>query len=138
MDLDLDLYVKKSNENPVYYAQYAYARISSVFRVAKENGLDVKLVDKFKCLDYEKSSKLINTLLQYPSYVEMCSSKRVPHKMTQYIQSLAKALHTYYNDEKIITDNLDEVNEKLTLLKAVQIVLKDALSLIGVGVLEKM
>ena len=138
MDLDLDLYVKKSNENPVYYAQYAYARISSVFRVCKDNGLDVKLVKEFNNLDLEKTSKIINVLLQYPSFVEMCATKRVPHKMTQYIQSLAKVLHTYYNDEKIITDNIDEVNEKLTLLKAVQIVLKDALSLIGVGVLEKM
>ena len=138
MDLDLDLYVKKSNENPVYYAQYAYARISSVFRVCKENGIDVNLVNEFKTLDYEKTSKLVNTLLQYPSYVEMCATKRIPHKLTQYIQNLAKALHTYYNDEKIITDNILEVKEKLTLLKAVQIVLKDALSLIGVGVLEKM
>ena len=68
----------------------------------------------------------------------MCATKRIPHKLTQYIQNLAKALHTYYNDEKIITDNISEVKEKLTLLKAVQIVLKDALSLIGVGVLEKM
>lgn len=138
MDLDLDLAVKNTNENPVYYVQYAYARIASLFRVIKENNQQFNEVTGFSKLNYETANKLIKTLLQYPSYVEEAATKRLPHKISQYSLMLATALHSYYNDEKIISDDVELMNEKLTLLKAVQIVLKDSLSLIGVSVKEKM
>jgi len=138
MDLDLDLAVKNTNENPVFYAQYAYARICSLFRVLEEQNSEFKEVDEFKYLDSDKVSKLIFTITQYPLFVEEAAIKRLPHKVSQYVLNLASALHSFYNDEKIITDNLDETNEKLTILKAVQIVLKDCLNLIGVSVKEKM
>ena len=66
------------------------------------------------------------------------ASTRLPHKVAQYVMQLAANFHSFYSEEKIITDDLEETLEKLTLLKAVQIVLKDALSLIGVGVKERM
>lgn len=138
MDLDLDLAVKNSNENPVYYVQYAYARISSLFRVCAEQNLDVSFVDEFRCMDYTKISKLVFLLCQYPLIIEEAALKRLPHKISQYLLDLAGALHSYYNEEKIITPNQRETNEKLTLLKAVQLVIKDGLSLIGVGVKERM
>ena len=138
MDLDLDLAIKKSTDNPVYYAEYAHARICSLFQMVKERGLEYKEVDKFTKFDVNKAKNIINVLLQYQSFVEMCATKRVPHKMCQYVLMLAKALHTFYNDEKIITDDNDLLNEKLTLLNAVRIVLKDSLSLIGVNAMEKM
>ena len=138
MDLDLDLAIKKSTDNPVYYAEYAHARICSLFETVKEKGLEYHRVDSFKKFDVNIAKNLINVLLQYQSYVEMCATKRVPHKMCQYVLMLAKALHTFYNDEKIITDDNELLNEKLTLLEAVRFVLKDALSLIGVNAMEKM
>ena len=138
MDLDLDLAVKKSTDNPVYYVQYAHARISSLFRVVEEQGIKFKEVSEFKKFDVNKASKLINVLLQFPTYIEMAATKRLPHKICHYVTALAKALHTFYNDEKIITDDLEELNEKLTLLKAVQIVLRNALNLIGVNAVDKM
>lgn len=138
MDLDLDLAVKKSTDNPVYYVQYAHARISSLFRVVEEQGIEFKEVSGFKKFDVNKASKLINILLQFPTYIEMAATKRLPHKICHYVTALAKALHTFYNDEKIITDDLEELNEKLTLLKAVQIVLRNALNLIGVNAVDKM
>ena len=138
MDLDLDLAVKKSTDNPVYYVQYAHARISSLFRVVEEQGIEFKEVSEFKKFDVNKASKLINVLLQFPTYIEMAATKRLPHKICHYVTALAKALHTFYNDEKIITDDLEELNEKLTLLKAVQIVLRNALNLIGVNAVDKM
>ncbi len=138
MDLDLDLAVKNTTENPVFYVQYAYARISSVLRVVAENGHDFKEVTEFNQIDLEKASKIINALLKYPAYVADAASKRIPHKICQYVYMLAGTLHSYYNEEKIITDNKQELNEKLTLLKAVQIVLKDSLNLIGVNVVERM
>ena len=66
------------------------------------------------------------------------AAKRIPHRICQYILSLAQALHSYYNDEKIISEDVELTNEKLTLMQAVAYVLKDALSLIGVGTKEKM
>jgi len=134
MDLDLDLAVRQSNDNPVYYAQYAYARISSLFRKC-ENYTEVK---EFKYLNLDKTKKMIMSLIQYPNVVKEAAEKRIPHRVSQYVLSLAATLHGYYNDEKILTENQDEMNEKLTLLNAVRIVLKDSLSLLGVGVKEEM
>ncbi len=138
MDLDLDLAVKNSNENPVYYVQYAYARICSLFRIAEEQHLDFHPVTEFKVLDCNKIFKMIFNLLQYPLVIEEAATKRLPHKLPQFLLALATSLHTYYNDERVITENTQEVMEKLTVLKAVQIVLKDGLNLIGVGVKERM
>lgn len=138
MDLDLDLAVKQNNENPVYYVQYAYARIASVFRVIAEKNIEFKELDSFKVLNNDITSKIVLTLLQYPAVVKEAALKRIPHKICQYSYQLATVLHSFYNDEKIITDNYEETNEKLNLLKAVQIVLKNSLNLIGVNVREKM
>lgn len=137
MDLDLDLAVKNTNENPVFYVQYAYARIASLFRVIEENN-SFEEVKSFSKLNFETANKLVKVLLQYPAFVIDAATKRLPHKISQYSLMLATALHSYYNDEKIISDDKELTNEKLTLLKAVQIVLKDSLSLLGVSVKEKM
>ncbi|MBO7078630.1 MAG: arginine--tRNA ligase, partial [Bacilli bacterium] len=134
MDLDLDLALKQSNENPVYYAQYAYARIRSLFRMYP----NFKEVKEFNKIDLSKCEDLITILMQYPSVIVEAASKRIPHRICQYILSLAQALHSYYNDEKIISDDELLTNEKLTLMQAVAYVLKDALGLIGVGTKEKM
>ncbi len=134
MDLDLDLAVRQSNDNPVYYAQYAYARICSIFRRCDS----ISFVNEFKKIDLEKTKKIITCLLQYPSVVKEAAEKRIPHRISQYVLSLASTLHAYYNDEKILTDDIKEIQEKLTLLNAVKIVLKNSLELLGVGVKEEM
>lgn len=134
MDLDLDLAVRQTNDNPVYYAQYAYARICSLFRKCN----NYQPVNDFNKIDLTKVKKLIMILLQYPSVIKEAAEKRIPHRVSQYVLNLASALHGYYNDEKILTDDVQEMNEKLTLLNAVKIVLKDSLGLLGVGVKEEM
>ena len=134
MDLDLSLAVKQSNDNPVFYAQYAYARIRSLFNKF-ENYQEVK---EFTRLDFSKLQDIMTLLVQYPSVVEEAASKRIPHKLSQFALSLASAFHSYYNDEAIITDDVLLTNEKLTVLNAVAIVLKDALNLVGVNTKEKM
>ncbi|MBO4623106.1 MAG: arginine--tRNA ligase [Bacilli bacterium] len=137
MDLDLDLIVKQSNENPVYYVQYAYARICSLFRNMQANNLEfIESTSLDKVEDEVK--ELVGLLLQYPKVVEEAATKRLPHKISTYVYSLASAFHSFYNDNKIISDDLDKTNQLLTVSKATGIVLKDALSLIGVGVKEKM
>ena len=77
-------------------------------------------------------------LAEYPLVIEEAAEKRLPHKIPQYLLNLAAALHGYYNDEKIITDDPVATSERLALVKAVQIVIKDGLGLIGVGVKERM
>ena len=138
MDLNLDLMKQKSNENPVFYAQYAHARIKSIFRNYQESGKEFKAVSKFNYLDLNKIKDLCLVLLQYQNVVEEAATKRLVHKMTHYISELAYQLHSFYNEEKVITENDELTNEKLTVLKAVEIVLKDALSLVGVSAPEKM
>lgn len=138
MDLDLDLALKQTNENPVYYIQYAYARIASLFRTYEEMGLKWQLPGDFIEIDLDKLDKLILLLAQYPLIIKEAALKRIPHKIAQYCYQLAAALHYYYNDEKIITENSRDTVEKLSVLKAVQIVLKNSLDLIGVNVKEKM
>ena len=138
MDLDLSLLKKNSNDNPVYYVQYAHARISSLFKTALDKGLKYQELKEFKTLDFARSKDLVLKLLEYPEIIEDASTKRLPHRVTQYAYELANYLHSYYSDVKIITDSKAESNERLNLLKAVQIVLKDALSLIGVKAKDKM
>lgn len=138
MDLDLDLMKQKSNDNPVFYAQYAHARICSVFKNYESTGNWEKPVKEFSLIDLEKTKSICLLLLQYPSVIEEVATKRLVHKMTHFINELAYLLHSYYNDEKIITNNVQMTMEKLTILNAIKIVLADALSLIGVSAPEKM
>ncbi|MGI6710113.1 MAG: arginine--tRNA ligase [Bacilli bacterium] len=138
MDLDLDLAIKNSNENPVYYVQYAYARICSLFKVAKDRGIKLKPLNEFEKIDVKSIEKIIKVLIQYPNYIEEAATKRRPHKLIQYALELATCVHSYYNDEKIITEDEKLTIEKMTVFEAVKIVLKDCLSLVGVGVKEKM
>lgn len=138
MDLDLDLMKQKSNDNPVFYAQYAHARICSIFKNATENNIEFKPVHQFHKINPDTIKDLCLALLKYPYVIEEIATNRLVHKLTHYIDELAYLLHSYYNDQKVITEDKELVMEKLTVLKAVQIVLKDALSLIGVSAPEKM
>lgn len=138
MDLDLDLALKNSNENPVYYVQYAYARICSLFKVAEKRGITYTGVSEFADIDIKNIEKIVKVLIQYPNYIEEAAIKRKPHKLIQYDLELATCVHAYYNDEKIITEDEEMTIEKMTVFEAVKIVLKDCLSLVGVGVKEKM
>jgi arginyl-tRNA synthetase len=139
MDLDLDLALKESNENPVFYAQYAHARIASIFRqcIDRKVTVDLTIID-FKTLESDKALDLLGVLIDYPNVIEEAASKRIPHKITQYIQRLATALHSFYASEIVITQDLLATQERLAMLNAVKIVLKDALSLVGVHAKERM
>ena len=138
MDLDLTLMKQKSNDNPVFYIQYAHARICGIFE--KFTSLGGKFVEQtsFNHLNLEKVKPLLLRLLKYQNLLEEIATKRLVHKLPNYLYNLASELHVYYNDEKVITDNLEETLEKLTVLNAVRIVLKDALSLIGVSAPQRM
>ncbi|MFK9091592.1 arginine--tRNA ligase [Bacillus salipaludis] len=139
LDFDLDLAVSESNENPVYYAQYAHARISSILRSGEEKGVQVDVGADFSQVSSEKEIDLLKKLGEFPSAVGEAAVKRVPHRITNYIFELASAFHSFYNAEKVLDlEQPERTKARLGLVKTVQITLKNALALIGVSAPEKM
>ncbi|MEC2006561.1 arginine--tRNA ligase [Bacillus subtilis] len=139
MDFDLDLAVSTSNENPVYYAQYAHARICSMLRQGEEQGLKPAADLDFSHIQSEKEYDLLKTIGGFPEAVAEAAEKRIPHRVTNYIYDLASALHSFYNAEKVIDpENEEKSRARLALMKATQITLNNALQLIGVSAPEKM
>ncbi|KKB74223.1 MULTISPECIES: arginine--tRNA ligase [Bacillus] len=139
MDFDLDLAVSTSNENPVYYAQYAHARICSMLRQGEEKGILPEGNLDFSKIASEKEYDLLKVIGSFPEAVADAAQKRIPHRITNYIFELASALHSFYNAEKVL-DAADEGKSRarLSLMKATQITLNNALKLIGVSAPEKM
>ncbi|MEH7343258.1 arginine--tRNA ligase [Bacillus sp. JJ1532] len=139
MDFDLDLAVSESNENPVYYAQYAHARICSILRQGEEQGLSVSRSADFSLISAEKEIDVLKKLGEFPQAVGEAAQKRLPHRITNYIFELASAFHSFYNAEKVLdTEHPERTQARLALIKAVKTTLKNALALIGVSAPEKM
>lgn len=139
LDFDMDLAVSQSNENPVFYAQYAHARICSMLRQGEEQGLSLEGNFALEHISSEKEIDLLKVLGEYPLAVAEAAEKRIPHRITNYTFELASALHSFYNAEKVLdADNQEKSRARLGLMKAVQITLQDALKLIGVSAPEKM
>jgi arginyl-tRNA synthetase len=139
MDFDLDLAVSQSNENPVYYAQYAHARICSIIRQGEEQGFTVNEEADVKLIQTEKEIDLLKRMGDFPTVIAEAAEKRIPHRITNYINDLAQAFHSFYNAEKVLDkENPELTNARLALIKSVQITMKNALALIGVSAPEKM
>lgn len=139
LDFDMDLAVSKSNENPVYYVQYAHARVCSILRQGKELGMSISTDANFSLIQSEKEFDLLKKLGEFPEAVTEAANKLTPHRISNYVYELAAALHSFYNAEKVL-DSDDEAKSlaRLALMKAVQQTIHNALSLIGVSAPEKM
>lgn len=138
MDFDLDLAVSQSNENPVYYAQYAHARINSILRSASEQGFEASL-ENLELLTAEKEEDVLKKVGAFPQIVADAAKHRTPHRIANYIQDLAATFHSFYNAEKVINvDNKELTEARLALITSVKITLANALKLIGVSAPEKM
>jgi arginyl-tRNA synthetase len=139
MDFDLDLAVSQSNENPVYYAQYAHARICSILRQAEEKGLGKEHEINLTLIGSEKEIDLLKNLGDFPQIIADSAEKRTPHRIANYTNELAAAFHSFYNANKVLDDDNKELTTaRLALIKSVKITLKNALALIGVSAPEKM
>ncbi|MGD6966524.1 arginine--tRNA ligase [Rossellomorea vietnamensis] len=139
MDFDLDLAVSQSNENPVYYAQYAHARICSILRQAEEQGISFEEGADHSLLKAEKTIELLKKLGDFPGIVADAAEKRTPHRIANYINELASTFHSFYNAEKVLDmENPELTKARLSLIKAVRITMKNALKLIGVSAPDKM
>lgn len=134
-DFDLDLARKQSNENPVYYAQYAHARMSSIFTKAQS----FTPQETYTLLGEQHETSLMKLIASFPELVSDSAKTRQPNKMTNYIQKLAQSFHAFYAACKVIDPSQPELtNERLALVKATQITLGNALELIGVEAVESM
>jgi arginyl-tRNA synthetase len=140
LDFDLDLAKKQSNENPVYYVQYAHARVCSVLGVAGSQGIDVEDLDlkTIHRLTLPEERRLLKHLMEYPEEVDQAAMKLEPHRLPFYLAELAAQFHYYYNQHRIIQEDREMSQARLILSKAVGIVIKNALSLLGVSAPQKM
>jgi arginyl-tRNA synthetase len=141
MDFDLDLAKSQSNDNPVYYLQYAHARICSVFEQAAEQGIafetDPQAVDYRRLVESHEQNLLTN-LSRYPEAVEAAALNEEPHLLTHYLRELATDFHTYYNAHKFLIDDDALRDARLQLILATRQVLRNGLNLLGVSAPEKM
>lgn len=136
-DFDLGLAKSKSNENPVYYAQYAHARMCSIETQAVN--ANIEAADHYELLTHEKEIELVKHINEFRNEVAESAKARTPHKIANYIQKLAQLFHSFYNECYVIDENNRELSsQRLALVKATQITLKNALNLIGVSAPEKM
>ncbi len=141
LDFDLDLARSQSNDNPVYYVQYAHARICSVFRQAAGKGLDTTLsagTANLERLVEPHEQALLKTIARYPEVVQAAAMNEEPHQLTHYLRDLANELHTYYNAHPFLVDDAALRDARLKLISAVRQVLANGLGLIGIGAPEQM
>lgn len=139
LDFDMDLAVSKSNENPVFYVQYAHARISSIFRKAEEEGVEWQNTGAdLSLITSEKEIELLKKVGQFPEEISVAADQYAPHRIVRYAHELATLFHSFYNAEHVVTEDRALTVARLNLLKAVQTTLRNALRVIGVSAPEKM
>ena len=141
MDFDLELAKSRTNENPVYYIQYAHARICSVMRQLKEKGYTYDQADGLQnlaLLTEGHEQDLLGSLSRYPETIESAARTHDPHLIAHYCRDLANDFHTYYNAHQFIEDNVSLRNARLALIQATRQVLVNALSILGVSAPESM
>ena len=137
MEIDLSLAKEQSEKNPVYYVQYAHARISSIFRKFRKTQQDKKYTP-VDLLSHPSELVLIKQLIRFPEIVEDTAGDYQVQRLPQYALALATAFHQFYRDCRVLSDNEKLTRARLSLVLAAQIVLKNTLSLMGISVPEKM
>jgi arginyl-tRNA synthetase len=139
LDFDLDLAKKQSRDNPVYYVQYAHARICSIFRIASERDIPVNIHgSNLDLLILDEEMKIIKQLADFPDMLSESADALEPHRITFYLVELADAFHSYYHDNRIIQDDQSLMNTRLFLVDAVRQVLACGLGILGVSAPERM
>jgi arginyl-tRNA synthetase len=140
LDFDMDLAVSKSNENPVFYVQYAHARICSIFRQAEEQGIAVPPNGQadLSLLTTEEEFDLLRKMGELPEEVEVAAAQYAPHRLIRYVYELASQFHSYYKAERVIASDAALTQARLSLLAALRIVIANVLRVVGVSAPERM
>ena len=120
-DFDLELAKEQSQDNPIYYAQYAHARICSILKQAKEKGIEIDKNADFSTITNEKAIDLLKKVAEFEPTIESAAESRAPHRLTNYIQDLASAFHKFYNAEKVLSDDIEKQKHMLLLLKLLKL-----------------
>lgn len=135
LDFDMDLAISKSNENPVFYVQYAHARICSIFRQAEEQGVVLQPLDTidWSVLQSEAEFDLLRKMGELPAEIAEAAAQYAPHRLIRYVYELSSEFHSYYKAERVITERSDLTQARLALLAALRVVIRNVLSLVGVS-----
>ena len=139
MDFDIELAKSNNSNNPVYYIQYAHARICSIFKQSIENDMQFSFnKDCLELLSKEEEMKIIKKLSSYPDIIKKSAEKYEPHLLTNYMRELAQEIHSYYNKFQILVDDSRLRNARLALIEASRYVLKNSGRIIGINMPDKM
>jgi arginyl-tRNA synthetase len=141
LDFDLDLAKSRASENPVYYIQYAHARIASVFRQLEGRGQRHNQAigeAAIHLLESDHEQELLRALGRYPEVIESAARNRAPHQLAHYLHELAAQFHAWYNNSQFLVEDDDLRNARLNLVAATGQVLRNGLGLIGVSAPEDM
>jgi arginyl-tRNA synthetase len=138
MDFDLELAKSQSSDNPVYYVQYAHARVCSVYRQLEEKGIKLEQNPDLSLLSEDHEIELMISLAKYPEVLLRAARDYAPHQLAYYLRELANAFHTYYNAHPFISSEENVRNARLALIDALRQVIANGLNLLGVSAPEKM
>ena len=138
LNFDMDLAKDESDENPVYYLQYAHARLCNILKHAETQGYKLDENIDLTPLTLDSEINLIKLLLEFPNIIEKTKDNLEPQSIANYLQSLAGMFHKYYAKERVVTEDTDKTAARLILVKALQIVLSNGLSVLGIHAPEKM
>lgn len=140
LDFDMDLAISTSNENPVFYVQYAHARVCSIFRQAEEQGIQVPTPadSDLSKLTAEHEYDLLRKIGELPEEIAMAAENYAPHRLVRYVYELSALFHSYYRAERVITEDAGQTAARLVLLGAVRQTIANVLGLIGVSAPERM
>lgn len=141
VEFDLDLAKKESSENPVYYVQYAHARLCSILRQGEENGFDVSVVPEetdLQRLDSPEERELLKKLAELPNEIMVAARLMEPHRLAHYIHDLASLFHSFYNSHRVLVDDPGLRGARLSLIRSTKQVLANVLKILGVHAPERM
>jgi arginyl-tRNA synthetase len=138
LDFDIDLAKKQSDENPVFYLQYAHARICSIIRKASEGKFDINGTPDFNKLQEPEELELIKELLHFPDVVTNCVKNFEPHLLPVYLQQVATLFHAFYHNHRVVGDDIALSQARMALCQATRIVLVNGFKLLGISAPEKM
>jgi arginyl-tRNA synthetase len=137
-DFDIDLAKSKSSDNPVYYVQYAHARVKSLLRTAKEKNISVQIGENLDLLKLPEEIDLIKKIYEEKNILELSAKYLEPHRISYYLQELASMFHSYYYNNQIIMEDIKLTNARLSLSVAIASTIKFCLDLLGVSAPERM
>jgi arginyl-tRNA synthetase len=141
LDFDLELAKARSNDNPVYYIQYAHARVSSVLRQLRERGIAydrARGLGSLARLTEPQERELTKRVAAFPELIQQCALQRAPHTLVHYLRDLANDFHTYYSAHQFIVEDADLRDARIGLALAAQAVIRNGLGLLGVSAPDTM